>query len=169
MAVSTRAGRARIALLAGVLLLSLSALGVTPAAAHRELPPPSGRDARIERVIEIAKRQIGDPWVWGRRGPAAFDCIGLVYYAFKEAGALKLIGGEYRTIGALRAWAENHAGDDRRNPRRGDLVVWGGTKHIGIYLGRGLAISALVSGVRIHRVKELTDPFTAYLHLARAS
>lgn len=169
MAVVARTGRARVALVIGVLLVSLLVASAAPVAAHRELPPPSKRDAKIERVIEIAKRQIGDPWVWGRRGPAAFDCIGLVYYAFKEARALKLIGGHYRTIGALRAWAENHAGDDRRAPRRGDLVVWGGTKHIGIYLGRGMAISALVRGVRIHRVDELTDPFTAYLHLARAS
>ncbi len=47
-------------------------------------------------------------------------------------------------------------------------MVWGGTKHIGIYLGNKRAISALVSGVQIHPVTRLYDPFTTYLHLPRA-
>jgi len=36
---------------------------------------------------------------------------------------------------------------------------------MGIYLGRGRAISALTSGVRIHGLHDLTSSFTAFLHV----
>lgn len=168
MAVPTRFTRARAVLLAGMLVLTMLVTSSLPVAAQRETRNPTLREQKIERVIGIAKKQIGDPWVWGRRGPNAFDCIGFVWYAFKKAHALRLIGGRYRTIGAMRQWADNHTGESRRFAQRGDLIVWGGSKHIGIYLGNNRAISALVSGVRIHKVHELYDPFTAFLHTRRA-
>ena len=46
----------------------------------------------------------------------------------------------------------------------GDLVVYGGGSHIGIYLGHGRVISALVEGVRVTGVYGLSTPFTAFLH-----
>ncbi|MCC6832996.1 MAG: C40 family peptidase [Thermoleophilia bacterium] len=168
MTVSARMTRVRGVLLAGALVLTMLVTGSLPVAAHRELPGPTVREQKIEKVIRIAKKQIGDPWVWGRTGPSSFDCIGLVYFAFKKAHALRLIGGRYRTIAALRQWAENHTGESRRFAKRGDLVVWGGTKHIGIYLGNGKAISALVSGVQIHKISRLYDPFTTFVHARRA-
>jgi cell wall-associated NlpC family hydrolase len=168
MAVPTRVHRARPVLLAGVLVLTMLVTGSLPVAAQREMPGPTVREQKIEKVIAIAKKQIGDPWVWGRTGPSSFDCIGLVYFAFKKAKALKLIGGRYRTIPALRQWAANHTGTSRKRAQRGDLVIWGGSKHIGIYLGNGKAISALVSGVQVHKINRLYDPFTAFLHARRA-
>ncbi len=50
------------------------------------------------------------------------------------------------------------------NPRVGDLVIWGGGTHVGIYIGNGKAISTLTNGVRIHGVFAVTARFTAYLH-----
>ena len=58
-------------------------------------------------------------------------------------------------------------------PRQGEagvycadrLVIWGGGRHIGIYLGKRKAISAINDGVTIHKVNALTDPFTTYLHV----
>jgi hypothetical protein len=45
----------------------------------------------------------------------------------------------------------------------GDLVVWGNGSHIGIYLGNGMAVSTLTSGVRVHGVRAVTARFTAFL------
>ena len=166
----TRRLRARLALLATILVASMLIVGPSVATATTKLPPggPTVRAQKIERVIRIAERQIGDPWVWGMRGPKAFDCTGLVYYSFKRAHALGLIGGHWRGVEALWTWARTRHEADRKDPKRGDLIVWGNAKHVGIYLGHGKAISALVSGVRIHKVHQLTDPLTTYLHL-RAS
>jgi cell wall-associated NlpC family hydrolase len=159
--------RARLTVLTAILALSM----VVPAGAdasgiiiigHKSKPDPQ---ARIERVIQIAKEQIGDPWVWGMRGPGAFDCSGLVYYAFQQAHELRVIGGHWLGVAGLRDLYEARHRASRHDPKRGDLVIWGSSKHVGIYLGRGLAISALVNGVRIHGVNELYDPFTTYLHV----
>lgn len=89
------------------------------------------------------------------------------HVTFKKAHALGLVGGQWRGVAALQDWAERRDAATRTNPRRGDLIVWGHAKHVGIYLGSRRAISALVSGVRIHRVNELIDPFTTYLHIRR--
>jgi cell wall-associated NlpC family hydrolase len=42
----------------------------------------------------------------------------------------------------------------RTNRLPGDLIIWGRNKHMGIYLGDGMAISALINpyGVKVHRV-----------------
>ena len=57
----------------------------------------------------------------------------------------------------------------RTNPRIGDIVVWGGGTHVGIYIGNGRAVSALTSGVRVHGVFAVTARFTAYLHTGMSS
>ena len=118
-----------------------------------------------QKVIDIARRQVGDPWIAGSTGPRAFDCSGLVYYAFKEAGLLKRIGGTRRSASGYWSWFAKRDRASRTNPRPGDLVIWGGGRHIGIYLGDRKAISAINDGVTIHKVNALTDPFTIYLHV----
>jgi hypothetical protein len=64
----------------------------------------------------------------------------------------------------MYAYFRAHGKASRTNPKPGDLVIWGGGSHVGIYIGRGYAISTLTSGVRIHRVHAVTARFTTYLH-----
>ena len=64
---------------------------------------------------------------------------------------------------------KKHGKASRTNGRPGDLVVWGGGQHIGVYLGNGRAISALSSrGVRTHKVSAFSAPFTAFVHTGLA-
>jgi cell wall-associated NlpC family hydrolase len=127
--------------------------------------PASAADpTEANQVIQIAKAQLGDPWRYGATGPSAFDCSGLVIYSYKSAGDLALIGnGNYRSASALYTYFRNRGKTSRTTATPGDLVVWGGGSHIGIYLGGGMAISTLNTGVRIHAVNAVTAPFTAYL------
>ena len=131
------------------------------------IAPPKPAAAAISeanQVISIAKAQRGDPWRYGASGPYAFDCSGLVIYAYKAAGDLRLIGnGNYRSASALYRYFRDRGRTSRTRATPGDLVVWGSGSHIGIYLGGGMAISTLRSGVRIHAVHAVTAPFTAYL------
>jgi len=39
-----------------------------------------------QTVVNAAKSQIGKPYVWGATGPNAYDCSGLVQYAYSQAG-----------------------------------------------------------------------------------
>ena len=123
------------------------------------------RTTEAQQIIRIARRQLGDPWRHGARGPRAFDCSGLVIYAFKKAGDAKAVGrGRLASARALYRWYKARGLASRHHPKVGDLVIWGGGTHVGIYIGHGKAISTLTSGVRIHRVHAVTARFTAYLH-----
>ncbi len=120
---------------------------------------------QADRVIAIAKTKLGRPWVYGAAGPTVFDCSGLVIYAFRMAGIARIVGSSHEVSAfALYARFKSLGLAGQTNGRPGDLVIWGGGTHVGIYLGNGMAISALVTGVRIHGIRALTTPFTAFLH-----
>ena len=127
--------------------------------------PAAASGSETDRVVRIARNQAGDPWVMGNVGPHSFDCSGLVYFAFRKAGLLERIGGSRRSARGYWAWFRERGRTSRWNGRRGDLVVWGNGQHIGIYLGRGKAVSALTSGVQTHGVHRLTTPFTTFLRV----
>ena len=138
------------------LLASMLIAGTGPAAAAQ---------TETDRVVTIAKRQLGDPWVWAAKGPHRFDCVGLVYYVFKKADLLKRIGGKFRLIRGYWDWFAKRGRASRSNGRRGDLIIWGRSKHIGIYLGNGRAISTTTRGVRIHGLHTVNIPFSTFLHV----
>ena len=125
---------------------------------------------RADQVIAIAKSKLGRPWVFGATGPSMFDCSGLVIYSFRTAGISRVVGSS-REVSAFALYARFKALGlaSRTNGQRGDLVIWGGGTHVGIYLGNGMAISTLVSGVRIHAIRAVTTPFTAFLHTGIAA
>jgi cell wall-associated NlpC family hydrolase len=123
-----------------------------------------------QEVIAIAKSKLGRPWVYGADGPSVFDCSGLVVYAFRMAGIAPIVGSSHE-VSAYALYARFRALGlaSRSGGKPGDLIIWGGGTHVGIYLGNGMAISTLVGGVRIHGVWALTTPFTAFLHTGIAS
>ena len=140
--------------LAGAILFSLAPS--TPAAATTT--------TEAQQIIRIALAQRGDPWRYGADGPSSFDCSGLVRYAFRRAGdAAAIHTGYLRSARSLYLWFRSHGKTSRTNPKLGDLVIWGHGTHVGIYVGKGKAISTLTSGVRVHYVHAVRAPFTAYL------
>jgi len=142
--------------LAGAVLFSLAPSTPTAAATYA---------TEAQQIVAIAKAQAGDPWRYGASGPAAFDCSGLVIYAFRKAGDGNVVrAGHLRSARAIYLYFRSHGKASRTNPRIGDLVVWGRGSHIGIYIGNGKAVSTLRNGVRVHRINALTARFTAYLH-----
>ena len=127
--------------------------------------PARPTTTRAAQVIAIAKSKLGARWVYGATGPGVFDCSGLVIYSFRKAGVASVVGlGRYRSVRALYAWFRGRGLASRTNGRPGDLVIWGGGTHIGIYLGNGMAISTLLNGVRVHSIWATTVRFTAFLH-----
>ncbi len=46
------------------------------------IPAPPG----TARVIQIALNQVGKPYVWGAKGPNAFDCSGLTEWSYDQIG-----------------------------------------------------------------------------------
>ncbi len=129
--------------------------GASSAAAH-----PSQAD----RVVRAVTSHIGARYVWGSTGPRGFDCSGLVYRSFREAGLAKRIGGFSTAHGYYQRFRrKGRLG--RVAPRVGDLVVYANGGHVGIYVGRGKVVSALLSGVKRHPMRGLSIRFTGILRV----
>lgn len=153
---ATRICAAGIALLAATILLTMAPSTPSVSAA-------SPTDAA--RVIAAAEQYLHHPYRWGAEGPTYFDCSGLVLRAFSDVGLANKVGGwSNRSAYSMYAWFRARGLASRSGGQPGDLVIWAGGAHVGIYLGHGKAISALVNGVQIHGIYQLTTPFTAYLH-----
>ena len=151
----------RIALLLLAFALALTLVAVE-GAASAEAASQAGM------VVAVAKNQIGKRYQFGATGMARYDCSGLVYRVYQQTGLLKKIGGGRMGVRGYWSWFRNRGLASRSNPRPGDLAIWGNGSHIGIYIGNGKAVSAMVNpwGVRKHAVTGfLTSRFTTYLHV----
>jgi cell wall-associated NlpC family hydrolase len=154
-----------VRLLSRVLVPAALAMAVLVGVAE----PPSAAAATAPtaaaRLIRAARAEIGHRYVYGSAGPRSFDCSGLVLYALRHSGNGRVVARGHRSAASIYRQFRLHHKASRTGGRPGDLVVWGGGKHIGIYLGHGKAISALTRrGVRIHSIRSLTSSFTAFLH-----
>ena len=123
-----------------------------------------------QQIAQIAKGKVGAPWHYGATGPWAFDCSGLVIYAYRKAGeGWAIRNGTLRSARSLYLFFRARGKTSRTNPKVGDLVVWGAGSHVGIYVGAGKAVSTLMSGVRVHGVFAVTAKFTTYIHLGMSA
>jgi cell wall-associated NlpC family hydrolase len=126
-------------------------------------------NSEAARVLEIAHEQLGDRFVMGAIGPDAFDCSGLVWYAFKNAGLADRMGGKRRGARSYLNWFKanlpKQVSHNLADARPGDILIWGGGHHSGLFIGGKWAISALNPryDIRIHRADRVGLPFTAVL------
>jgi hypothetical protein len=106
--------------------------------------------------LASALQQQGVPYVWGGAAPAeGFDCSGLVYWAYAQAGVqLPRLSAEQWH------WTERVNADEAQP---GDLVFFAGTNgpdisHVGIYAGAGLMLNAPDVGQTV-TLEPLNDPY----------
>ena len=116
-------------------------------------------------VIEIAKTQLGVPYVWGGTSPSpGFDCSGFVQWVYKQVGvSLPRTTSDYRSwIGTNKqiSWEEAQPGDLL-------LVYYSGGGHIGIYLGNNEYIHAPQPGDVVKISPNAKSFFTYVLRVNR--
>lgn len=93
-----------------------------------------------QTVVNAAKSQIGKPYVWGATGPNAYDCSGLVQYAYSQAG--KNIGRTtYQQAGAGQHVSVSQA-------QAGDILMWR-DYHDAIYVGNNQYVHAPQPGQNV--------------------
>ena len=115
-----------------------------------------GGAATGERAVELAKQQLGTPYVWGAGDPATgFDCSGLVQYVYGKLGVdLPRVSNDQARVGEpVASLAE---------ARPGDLVFFdnssarSGIDHVGIYAGDGKMVVAPKRG-DVVKIQEITQ------------
>ena len=87
------------------------------------------------QALRWALRVRGSPYVWGAAGPRAFDCSGLVLWAYAHVGiSLPHLAAAQYNMGI-------HIGRNQLQP--GDLVFfYSDIGHVGLYIGNGLMVDA---------------------------
>lgn len=142
----------------------VSAAGPTAAAAT-SVATTATKTTAAKNVVKIALAQRHRAYRRGSMGPRAFDCSGLVRFAYKKAGVSSRLGGGHSGY-AMYHWALTHHKFSRSKPQVGDVVVYGRGSHVGIYIGHGRVISALNprQGIRVTGVHALRQSVTGYIH-----
>lgn len=107
----------------------------------------------LERVALTARRMVGIPYHYGGNDPRGFDCSGLVFYAYREAGVL-VARTSREQLRASQPLNVDHA-------LPGDLVFFRTSRrawHVGIYLGDQRFIHAPSTG-RAVVIERLDDEY----------
>jgi len=101
--------------------------------------------SRPGKVVTLAMKYLGVPYVWGGSSPSGFDCSGLVQYVYAKVG-VSLPHSSRMQYGCGRPVS-------RGELRAGDLVFfYNPIQHVGIYIGNGRMINATGSQVKISDV-----------------
>ena len=101
-----------------------------------------GDSAVGNAIAQKALTRLGCHYWWGANGPNYFDCSGLVYWAYNQAG-----------VSLGRTTAAGYAGSGKAISRSelqpGDVITFSygsGVAHIGIYIGGGSFVHASGEG-----------------------
>ncbi|WP_110945811.1 NlpC/P60 family protein [Streptomyces avicenniae] len=113
-----------------------------PAAAAQEPPQAPAASGRAGTAVAAAVSAVGLPYGWGQAGPSAFDCSGLVQWAWARAGV------------SLPRTSQAQAGAGSRVPlsaaQPGDIVVYrADASHVALYVGGGQVVHAPYPGASV--------------------
>lgn len=106
-------------------------------------------------ALEAAMSKIGSLYEWGGIGPGAFDCSGLMYWAYQQQG-----------ITIPRTSSAQMAGGtpiSREELQPGDIVgYYAGASHVGMYAGNGMIVHASDYGIPVQVVPIDNAPIYGY-------
>lgn len=115
----------------------------------RPRPRPAPEPTVGERAAKIALEAVGVPYRWGGESPGGgFDCSGLVRWTYLRLG-IELPHSSYALYSTGKSVSRAHM-------KPGDVLVFSGLGHVGLYVGRGRMVHAPQSG-RLVEVVRLGD------------
>ncbi|HKV18693.1 MAG TPA: peptidoglycan hydrolase RipC [Mycobacterium sp.] len=109
-----------------------------------DIAPPDAAVAGGEGTIAVqaALTRIGSPYSWGGSGPNAFDCSGLVMWAFQQAGI--------SLPHSSQALARGGQPVEMSQIQPGDIVnYYSDASHTAIYIGDGMMVHASTYGTPV--------------------
>lgn len=110
---------------------------VAPASHH--VAPVTAPTHAAQVAVDSALSKVGAPYVWGGTGPGGYDCSGLTWSSYRDAGVVLP-----RTSRA-QATAGVHV--DRAHLQPGDLIFfYQPIGHVAMYIGDGLMVHSSTFG-----------------------
>ncbi|QIV79718.1 peptidoglycan hydrolase RipC [Mycolicibacterium frederiksbergense] len=116
-------------------------------------PAPAGAPGeQNDGVVQAALTQLGKPYSWGATGPNAFDCSGLIQWAFLQTGR--------KLPRSSQALAEGGTPIAQTDLQPGDIVTfYSDVSHAGIYIGDGMMVHASTFGTPVKVAPISSSPF----------
>ena len=114
------------------------------------------------KAVDLARAQVGAPYLYGGHTPKGFDCSGLVYYVYGQEGV--------KLPRTAQAQMDTLPRVERQDLQPGDLVFFrsGGLVHVGIYIGDETFVHAPETGKPVSGARLDSDYWSAhYLGAAR--
>lgn len=137
--------------------IGLGGGGEAPAVSNLPPPePPVTISGNAAGVVRSAVEALGTPYLWGGSADNAFDCSGLIQYAYARHG-IRL---PRRSRDQAKTGAEIPPAVAALRP--GDILVFStrpgaGVTHVGMYVGELKFIHSSTGGVKLSRL-EARDP-----------
>ncbi len=111
----------------------------------------------VGEMLQVARQQLGRPYVWGATGPGAFDCSGLVVFSWRKTGSPL-------SVRTSQQMYEHSTRVSSGSEGPGDLLFGdftaAGPGHVMIVIQRGVAIEAPHTGDVVKIVSYNSDAWT---------
>lgn len=96
-------------------------------------------------AVGAAMSKLGSPYGWGSAGPSAFDCSGLMVWAYQQQGKSIPRTSQAQMAGGIPV--------SRGELQPGDIVgYYPGATHVGMYIGNGQLVHASDYGIPVQVV-----------------
>lgn len=108
---------------------------------------------RAQNAVNFAYAQIGDRYRYGGTGPSAWDCSGLTQGSWRYAGRSvpRTSYSQWRNLRKVSL----------KGISPGDIVIYRGGGHVGIYVGKGYIIHSSTYGRPVAKVPLKSMSITA--------
>lgn len=102
-------------------------------------------DSTSKQLVKKSSTLLGTSYKYGGSTPSTgFDCSGLVAYVYKD-----VVGVELPHNAKSQSQLARYVGQNPDDFKAGDLVLFNGFSHVGIYIGNNQFINAPSSGGKV--------------------
>lgn len=129
---------------------------------------PSNPKGKGQQTVDLARKHMGKPYLWGGAGPSAFDCSGLVKYVLKQQGVDSIHNSHMMSMNTK--WKKV----EFKNLQPGDLMFFDTRTdgsapigHVGIYSGGGMMVHASSGSGKIIEASVNSSYFKRTFRIAR--